>query len=80
MIQLKPSCSHPGTQIQKYKTGTYVSKMGNTNIDHGRNSQLNGYTYDILLLETIHFNTISMNGYFKLLSVAALLFKNSWLV
>lgn len=58
----------------------YVSKMENTNLDHGRNSHLDDYTYDILLLETIHFNTISMKGNFKLLSAASLLFKNSWLV
>jgi len=42
--------------------------------------QLDDYTHDIPLLETILFNTVSTKGNFNLLSVASLLFKNSWLV
>lgn len=54
--------------------GMHVSKMGNTNLAHGDNPQLDNYTYDMPLLEIIHFNTISMKGNLKLISVAFLLF------
>lgn len=43
--------------------------MGNANLDHSSNAQLDDYTYDIPLLETIHFNTISIKGNFKLLQL-----------